>query len=82
MCALLSIKDTSRLKIVGIYSGSVSIYAVIEEEVEPEETSKERDNEAKKLDIQNINEELLSIYYNGTMDQELQAVGFGPLMFL
>ena len=33
MCALLSIKDTSRVKIVGIYSGSVSIYATIEEEI-------------------------------------------------
>ena len=68
MCALLSIKDTSRLKIVGIYSGSVSIFAVIEEEAEPEETSKERDNKAKMLDVQSINDELMSIYYNGTMD--------------
>ena len=68
MCALLSIKDTSRLKIVGIYSGSVSIFAVIEEEAEPEETSKERDNKAKMIDVQSINDELMSIYYNGTMD--------------
>ncbi len=30
MCALMGINDTSRVKIVGIYTGSVSIIAVIE----------------------------------------------------
>ena len=25
---------------------------------------------------------MLSIYYNGTVDQDLQAVGFGPLIYL
>lgn len=31
MCALLGIVDTSRLKVVGIYNGSVIIHAYIDE---------------------------------------------------
>lgn len=31
MCAILDIEDTSRLKIVGIYQGSVEVKAYIEE---------------------------------------------------
>jgi hypothetical protein len=30
MCALLKIKDLSRVKIVGIYTGSVQIVAIVE----------------------------------------------------
>ena len=33
MCALLSINDTSRVKIVGIYTGSVQLVSVIDPDV-------------------------------------------------
>ena len=33
VCAMLNIVDTSRLKIVGIYNGSVTVVAFVEEEV-------------------------------------------------
>ncbi len=33
VCAVLGIVDTSRLKIVGIYNGSVVIHAYIDEEL-------------------------------------------------
>lgn len=39
MCALLGVTDTSRLKIVGIYNGSVIVEVYIDEEPEPSETS-------------------------------------------
>ena len=32
MCAVLGVQDTSRLKIVGIYTGSIVIQAFLEEE--------------------------------------------------
>lgn len=35
MCALLSINDTSRVKIVGIYTGSVQVVSIIDPEVVP-----------------------------------------------
>ena len=39
MCAILDIEDTSRLKIVGIYQGSVEVKAYIEEQADDEENS-------------------------------------------
>ena len=39
MCAILQVEDTSKLKIVGIYTGSVIVQAFLEEEAESEETS-------------------------------------------
>lgn len=33
MCALLSINDTSRVKIVGVYAGSVQLVSVIDPDV-------------------------------------------------
>lgn len=35
MCALLNINDTSRVKIVGIYTGSVQVVSIIDPEVVP-----------------------------------------------
>lgn len=33
MCALLGVTDTSRMKVVGVYNGSVYVVAYIEEEM-------------------------------------------------
>lgn len=40
MCALLSINDTSRVKIVGVYAGSVQIVSIIEPPINSLDKSK------------------------------------------
>ena len=47
MCALLSINDTSRVKVVGVYAGSVQLVTVIEPSVNALNESKNANNTAQ-----------------------------------
>lgn len=51
MCALLGIVDQSRVKIVGIYTGSIKIIANIENSVTSVSDSKNYDPNTGKLEI-------------------------------
>lgn len=52
MCAVLGIEDTSRLKIVGIYNGSVVITAYIDEiRNTTTENATQNDNRERKSEI-------------------------------
>ena len=83
MCALLGVVDTSRLKIVGIYNGSVTIVAFIDEESTTDaETASQNDNQAKALEMEEMQRNLTALYDNGDIDSEFTSAGFGPLTSL
>lgn len=48
MCAVLGIVDTSRLKIVGIYNGSVVIHAYIDEPLDTNIANATKNNNDKQ----------------------------------
>ena len=79
MAAILNVDDTSRIKIVGIYTGSVVVTAVIDEETQSEDDSENNDNTAKAAEMEALNARLGSLYDDGTMDTEFQNDGFGVM---
>ena len=63
MCALLQVTDTSRLKIVGIYSGSTVVDAYIDESTTTDnDNATLNDNDIQKTEMEELNERLTSLY--------------------
>lgn len=83
MCALLGIVDTSRLKVVGIYNGSVVIKAYIDELMNTTvSNSTANNNTAQKLDIKEIESKIKTLLSSGNLATEFTSVGLGPLLDL
>lgn len=81
MCAVLGIVDTSRLKIVGIYTGSVVIHAYIDEErVTNVSNASLNNNDLQKSSIKKLRELLTQNYENGTLNDQFLSVGLGSLI--
>ena len=83
MCALLQITDTSRLKIVGIYSGSTIVDAYIDE---PSTTDNDNatlnDNDAKRLEMIELNKNLTALSESGEINDDFVGAGFGQITSL
>lgn len=66
MCAVLGIEDTSRLKIVGIYNGSVIVHAFIDEiRNTTTDNATLNDNSEQKSSINELNLKLGELYASG-----------------
>jgi len=80
ICAILNINDTSRLKVVGVYTGSTVVTAYIEETPSSPENAQNHDNNAGATEMENINEALNDAYSTGALGSAFPASeGFGEL---
>lgn len=76
MCALLGVDDTSRLKVVGIYNGSVTIVATIDEPTYTDTSnSTENNNVAIAAEMEELNRLLVSLYEDGTVGENFTDFG-------
>ena len=73
MAALLQISDTSRIKIVGVYNGSVTVVTVIE----PSSTT--TSTVAQVSELASITTILNTAIADGSLASEMSAAGFGSL---
>jgi hypothetical protein len=81
MCAVLGIVDTSRLKIVGIYNGSVVIHAYIDESRNTTvENATDNDNAKQKKEMAEIHKKLNAAYLSGQLATELTEEGLGGIL--
>lgn len=76
MAALLNITDTSRIKIVGVYSGSVIVNTMIEDEGNADEYASVGSG-ASRIKVKRST--LDKLYEDGTLDAEFTSAGFGSL---
>lgn len=79
MCALLKITDTSRVKIVGIYTGSVQLVAIIEPAMIDLANSTQADRIAEYDDVTYMQRLMTELIGNGTFRTEMSSVGLGEL---
>lgn len=79
MCAVLQITDTSRLKIVGIYNGSVTINAFIDQPLTTTvDNATNNNNSQNALEMANLNALLVQLYQSGELNT--QFADLGPLL--
>jgi hypothetical protein len=67
MCALLGITDTSRVKVVGVTSGSVNIVSLIEPEVTSQSASTTADASATNAALTDLNNRLQQVIDSGAL---------------
>ncbi len=79
MCALLSINDTSRVKIVGIYTGSIQIISIISPPSIPLEQSTQADLVAQYALVSVMQEKLNELVENGAFKTQMADAGLGEL---
>jgi hypothetical protein len=79
MCALLQINDTSRVKIVGIYTGSVQIIAIINPPAIPLTQSTLADPIAQYALVEEMQNALNLLVENGTFKDQMADAGLGEL---
>ena len=75
LCALLGITDTSRVKVVGVYSGSTIVEAVIEEPIIPEEDSTTSDPVTLAAEMAAIQTSLTALEDSGSLSTGFAASG-------
>ncbi len=79
MCALLSINDTSRVKIVGVYTGSIQIVSIITPPAIPLSQSTQVDPIAQYALVAEMQDKLNELVENGTFKNEMAEAGLGEL---
>lgn len=79
MCALLSINDTSRVKVVGIYTGSVQIVTIIDPEMIPLINSTAADKVAEYSNVATMQNALDGLIQTGTFKTSMSEAGLGEL---
>ena len=78
MVALLGIQDFSRVKVVGIYSGSVVVRAAIEESVTTDhENAKTIDNDFHRQEMTEINERIAALSESGELSAAFANTSLG-----
>jgi hypothetical protein len=77
MAALLKINDTSRIKVVGVYQGSVEVVTYIEPAPVPLAASTVNQNVAQQTAISEIQAVVSAVINNGQFAAQMQAEGFG-----
>lgn len=81
MCALLGITDFSRVKIVGIYSGSVVVNATIDS---PQTSLDQSGNSTTARQNQQamiaLDQKLAQLYSSGQVQSTLSQAGFGKII--
>ena len=75
LCALLLIQDKSRVKIVGIYQGSVQIVAVIEEQVTLMDDAPSNDNTQQAVQLSSLQKNLNALLDDGSFQSDMVSVG-------
>lgn len=71
LAALLKINDTSRIKIVGVYPGSVNVITFIEPEPVPLSASTTNSNAAQAAAIAQLQSQVNSMISSGTFQQAM-----------
>lgn len=79
MCALLSINDTSRIKIVGVYAGSVNIVSFVLPPPIPLDSSTVNMNAAQLAEITSIQATLNNAINDGSFSSNMAAGGLGSV---
>ncbi len=79
MCALLQINDTSRVKVVGIYTGSVNIVTMIDAQPVPLSSSTTDVNSAQVLAVAAIQTTLNNAINDGSFSSTMTSGGLGAV---
>lgn len=79
MCALLKITDASRVKVVGIYTGSVQLVTIIEPPMIELANSTQADKIGEYGDVSYMQRLMTELIGNGTFRTEMSNVGLGEL---
>jgi hypothetical protein len=77
MAALLKINDMSRIKVVGVYQGSVEVVTFIEPEPVPLTSSTVDQNVAQQAAVTDIQTAVSNAINSGQFATEMQSAGFG-----
>ena len=80
MAAALGIQDQSRIKVVGVYNGSVDVDAVIEGAGTSEEDSEGQDNEAEAAEMAAMYQAVQQTLADETWNENLTSSGLGRLL--
>lgn len=79
MCALLSINDTSRVKIVGVYTGSVQVVSIIEPPMIDLSNSTKADLTAQYALVSQMQAAVNTLIENGTFKTQMADAGLGEM---
>jgi len=80
MCALLKINDTSRVKVVGVYAGSVEVITYIEPEPVAIDFSTTLNNTAQVSALTAVQATINDVISNGSFASEMQDEGMGNVL--